>query len=853
MFVRGKRSLLASASSLAIFSAGMLAGVPTGAVAQDAEEDDAFVLEVITVTATRRDETIQDVPYNISAVSGQQMKDANVSSLVDLTRFVPGVAFADLGPRSSGLNNQLILRGLNANDQGGIGAFINQNTPAGVATYLNDTPLFTNLKIADLERVEVLRGPQGTLYGAGSIGGTLRFIFNKPDTEAFSATFDAGLSFMDDSDDVNYNFDGVVNVPLSDKMALRVAAGYEQFGGFVDANALAVGGPDGSRLVDPTMPFSSPLLTERVEDTDSADQWYLRASLLWDVTEDVEAYFTYHRQVDDAEDISVETNSAAPFAVPRSHDLPFTSPLNREVDVFALELDIDLGFALLESSTSFTKNEAVSSGDLSGLVRAVDVGSFGSSFGGYPFFNPGLRGYFEDETVSESFAQEIRLVSQGDSKLEWLVGFYYQDLKTDVVDVTSVPGFAEYANTPGQPLLADPFFASFFGLPPGFTFNDFGVFTFADFLGGFPLFVQPSAISNEVFVSFDESRKTEDIAFFGELTYNFTDRWDMTFGARVFWNDVDASLDYLQPLLGTLGSPSGLDPSGAGSVTASDDVSSEIFRINTSYDISDDLTFYATWSEGFRRGGANAFPISGFVGEDPSLVIFEPDTVTNYEIGLKGNVDNRFNFTAALFRIDWENPQVAGATAPGGFPVVYNAGDARTQGIELEARLNVTENLTLSGGYSYVDAEFREDFAATPGPAVPGFPPPTSDFFAEAGNRLPGVPESSATWALEYTQPVSFLGFSDIYARVDGSYRSDVVTSASPDLAAFTTLDGFSMWNASITANHENFRVTVFVRNIGDEAGIAAVQRNFSAAGPDADFDFLSRPRTIGVSVSTSF
>lgn len=786
----------------------------------------AEAIEEILVTATRRAESIQDVPYSISALTGEQLEAAGVFNLADLTRNIPGVAFADLGVRSASINNQLILRGLNAAAAGGVNGFLANNTPAGVSTYFNDTPLFTNLKINDIERVEVLRGPQGTLYGANAIGGTLRFIFNKPDTEKFTAKIDAGISFPEHSDDTTYSVDGVVNVPLSDTIALRVAAGYEEIAGFIDANGFAVGGIGGATLVDPTAPFTSPVLTAPQEDIDGADIYYIRTSLLWNITDSIEAFFTYHRQVDDAEGFSAET----PGGTSRTHDQVFKAPFNRETDLFSLELDIDLGFALLESSTGYTQNEASTrpGTGISGLIRSLDTTLGGFGFGGYPFFNPGLVGFYNEDLNEDSFIQEIRLVSQNESALSWIAGFYYQDIERTRAENIFVPGFANFANTPSHPFVAP------------------APLSFANLLAG-ALGVLPQSISNELFLSIDENIKTEDIAIFGELSYEVTEQWTVTFGARVFWNEVNTNLDFSQPLSGVIASVPLGNPNGAGSVSAGSDVQSEIFKVNTSYEINDDHTAYFNWAEGFRRGGGNGTPTSGPIGEDVSLIVFTPDTVTNYEVGLKGLLSDRLTYTLAYFHIDWEDPQIPTNSA-GGMPIVINAGQARTRGVEFETSLGLTEGLTVSGGYSYVDAEFTQDFvsALTPVSMV-------STLSASDGNRLPGVPEHSATWAFDYVRPVNFLGSSKVHARLDASYRSSVVTASSATADQYTELNGFSIWNASLGWSNDKWRARVFVRNIADEEGVGAVLRDFANAGANENLDFLSRPRTFGFTLGYTF
>ena len=795
---------------------------------------DADPLEEILVTATRRFESIQDIPYNISAMSGEQLKAANVTGLAGLASTIPGIAYADLGVRSAGVNNQLILRGLNANAQGSIGAYINNLTPAGVSTYMDNTPLFVNLKMYDLDRVEVLRGPQGTLYGAGSVGGTVRFIFNKPDPARFDADMTAGISSTEDADDLNYAVDGMVNTPLGNSAALRISAGFEQQAGFVDGRRLAVGGFEAPRLANPADPFGTQLATEHGEDINDADQWYLRTSLLWDLRSDMQAYFSYQHQEDSAAGFSAQTAPALTGAEERAIDQYFASPLDREVDLFSLELDIDLGFASLESSTSYTINEDHNRGDLSGLAMVNDIFAGGFAFGGYPATNGRLASYYNGSTEVKSFAQELRLISNGDGRLDWVAGFYYQDINSDFSEDIAIPSFADYANTPGHP------YTAFLPVPP--------FLSWANLVAGPPGFVSQDAIEDELFFTYIRPQDIEDFAVFGELSHHLTDQWQVTLGARVFWNENKSSLTSTFPLFGAVASADGMDPSGFNFAEGENDVQDEIFKINTSYDLGDDLMAYFTWAEGFRRGGANAFPLTGFNAEDPLLLTFRPDRVTNYEVGAKGTLFDRLTYAAALYRIDWEDPQLAGTFLPSGFQAVVNAEEARTQGIELEGRLQATEQLSITAGYAYTDAEFTKDFATPLGPSdlVP-------DFQGADGNRLPGVPESIATWAIDYVHPVGNFGGSTLRLRIDGYYRSSVVTASSRQSPQFERLDGFDVWNASITWANDHWRVGVFARNIGDEIGITGVLRDFSIASPTESLDMIMQPRTIGLIVGYDF
>jgi len=190
------------------------------------------VLEEVVVTATRRAESVQDVPYNISAVSGDFLDKANVSSLGDLAKLVPGLNFNDRGSRSQMFSSGIIMRGMNTDRLGRINAPLATVSP--VSTYIGDTPVFVNLDLMDLDRVEVLRGPQGTLYGSGSLGGTIRYIPNEPSLDGFSGEFQAGGSEFEDASDPNYKFKGILNIPITDSLALRLNGKYSDEAGFID-------------------------------------------------------------------------------------------------------------------------------------------------------------------------------------------------------------------------------------------------------------------------------------------------------------------------------------------------------------------------------------------------------------------------------------------------------------------------------------------------------------------------------------------------------------------------------------------------------------------------------------------
>jgi outer membrane receptor protein involved in Fe transport len=184
-------------------------------------EDSTDTLQEIVVTANRREQNLIDVPYNISAVSGQALQSAGITNLSDIARLLPGINIPDLGPRGNSSNSNIIIRGLNANDPGG-SAYLPWESVPLVATYVDEVPMFVNLNLEDIQRVEVLRGPQGTLYGSGAVAGTIRIIHNPPDPSKFSAEVDADASDTSHAANGSYSLNGLINIPLTDTAALRL-------------------------------------------------------------------------------------------------------------------------------------------------------------------------------------------------------------------------------------------------------------------------------------------------------------------------------------------------------------------------------------------------------------------------------------------------------------------------------------------------------------------------------------------------------------------------------------------------------------------------------------------------------
>src|ERR1700694_41443 len=271
---QARRPLLATAIAVALGTAPQVY----------AATEPGETLEEVVVTANRREQNVLDVPYNISAVSGPTLSNAGVTNLCDISRLLPGVTIPDLGPRANSSNSLIIIRGLNVNDPVN-SAYLPWGSVPTVSTYVDDVPLFVNLQLADIQRIEVLRGPQGTLYGSGAVGGTIKILHNVPDLKAFSAEVSTEVSRTDHADGRSYRANGVLNIPVSDNIAFRLSAGYEKMAGYINVLNQVVFGPTGQPvLADPANPLTSGLSYQTALGINAAESYNIRAAVLWKVT-----------------------------------------------------------------------------------------------------------------------------------------------------------------------------------------------------------------------------------------------------------------------------------------------------------------------------------------------------------------------------------------------------------------------------------------------------------------------------------------------------------------------------------------------------------------------------------------
>jgi outer membrane receptor protein involved in Fe transport len=798
---------LAAAISTILAAAAQLQPAPVLA-ADDIEE--------IVVTATRRNQTVSDIPYNISAVGAADISAAGVTDLQGLTHMIPGLVSPDLGPRASNINDVLTIRGLNASSVNAESQLI---AAPLVSTYIDETPLFANLKMTDIARVEVLRGPQGTLYGSGSVGGTVRMIHNEPDPTATEFDVSTRASHTANSANPSEAVDMIGNLPINDTMALRGSAGYEKLSGFTDAAKLAELGPGAQPiLADPANPLTSPGVFTSQRGVDRSETWYARAAYLWKPSEDFKLNVAYQHQTD-------QSGGYSQVLPGERYDqtLYLDQPGSFKTDLGSVDLSYDAGFATLSSDSSYTSQSAFSQYDLTGLIE-----SLAAYYGNYPRILSPIM----DNSTDKAFTEELRLVSKNSGPWDWVAGAYYNNRTQTLTQIEPILGFADWSQLPGS------------GQPAGCTtYNPVTCPypSFGDVIQYYKGGVRPSLNPYpDLNFTLDRHVQFSDFALFNETTYHFTDKWQVTGGARVFWQHYDQSLVQTLPMCGAFCSASGTAENGLTDVSESKGFRNQIFKFNTSYEIAPRTLVYVTWSEGFRRGGVNALPIGTcYYCENAALETYKPDEARNTEVGIKGSFGHGSSYTFTLYNIDWKDPQIEASTVTGGFDFVTNGNTARSRGAESELTLQMTDSTKLELGYSYTDAILTSSFER-------GLVP---DLIGVSGDRLPEVSKEQATAALDFSQPV--VGNREFHARLDASYRSDFWT-ALPHSPTATDLPGFTLLNARAGFGFAGaWRVDAFVDNLTNQEAATSVSTTPGSAHNRAYF--VSRPRTVGLDLNYSF
>ena len=790
-------------------------------VAMPAYSQEDAMLEEIIVTATRREGSIQDVPINIAAIGGARIVEQGFSNISDLLAYVPGINAIDQGGRNG---NETIVRGLNADPLGQGGGNDGGST---VATYLGEIPIPIDLRLNDLQRVEVLLGPQGTLYGAGTLGGAIRFIPNKPDFDESLLEVRGDAYTINEGSGISTDFGFTFNFPISDTFAIRGSMDYLDDQGYVDypfvVQQPGVSEPD----IDPNDAAAVAANFRPVKDANGQQAFSGRIAARWQPTETVDATLTYYFQDEDNAGRSV-SGARGQYPTPRYASASrVLEPNEEENELIALEIIADLGFAELTSATGFGTYAEVGQRDQTDLLIGLEY-----SYETFPTFTA----FTKEDEEDEFFNQEVRLVSTSDSRFNWIIGGFYNKFETVGSSSEFTPGYAEFAG---------------FDRPDNLEYFSAG------------------------------SAKIVEQALFGEVSFDITDLWQVTLGGRYYEYEIQSQSTVDFPLF----DPGFVAPDlGAISARAFDDDLRQkddgtLFKFNTSYAISDDVTVYATVSEGFRIGGSNGggpcpaydpdatqgncnlAPGQQFGPGPNDFALFDeraygPDLTRNFELGAKTQwLDGTFTLNGALFYVEWADPQLSSATVNASIPITINANGAESTGVELSADWRVSDQFRLRGTYSHTNSELSADVPSlvrtiTP----PGFGSAFEDGIK--GDRLPGSPKSQFSIFANYD--LALNNGNEVRFNAGYAWQGDILSRAGARGSSLT-LDSYGIANASAIYAAENWSVTLYATNLFDEFAESGVQSTSLSNQSPLDSSVRShltqvlRPRAIGTRFTYRF
>jgi len=825
----------------------MAALYSTTSLADNASDSESEGLQEVIVTASHREVSAQNLPISITAVTGADLSKLGIEDMADLARSMAGVHYTDKGPFSGVNGANLIIRGLNSETTSGLPAAASPVVPP-VATYLDDTPLFFNLRLLDLDHVEILRGPQGTLYGSGSLGGTVKFLENRPDPNAFDAKVEASLSGTRHTSSPNGDVKGMLNIPFGDTFAVRLNGGWSHDAGFINQPNLYVLDSSGAPVAaQPGNLFSPPVKYSR-QGVNSYEYRSARIAALWKPSEDLQALLSYHYQRDTANGFPYVATSRAAYNQPinpagqppgnftnpplaaQLYDSPVPAGVDSlssaeysadtthdNVDLASLTVSYDMGFATLTSATAWAHHVNTTRADET--QEYINFPFFQSLYGQDPrTYILGLES-LDDRPLT----QELRLRSRTGGVVDWLAGLFYNDQKTTIQEHDFYPGYLDFYNscapTYGQSA-GDGVTPSYCGLgETAYTANPL------TYINGVPI------IKDQAYIG-DFETHFKDVAVFGELTGHITSAWSVTGGTRVFKQTLQQ-----QQQTGLLFD----GPAYVANSSLSASWRRALWKVNTAYQLDKTNLVYATWSQGFRRGGVNALPqneIGGTYTTPAGLTQLQPDKADNYEIGFKGTLQDRIRYSAAVFDIQWHNIQEGVQVTPLVLPAAINIGNGYSRGVETEIEALVTRHLSADISYTYDKTKLTAINPLFVFPNVTA-PPPA------LGTPLPGTPKSSAAVTFEYGH-VELLG-GELRYSISAHYQSKVLPALS---ATVPIVPGYTMLDTRLSFARSHWTTTLFVNNLTDNLGITSYQ-DPAIFGNRAQA-IVSQPRTIGLTVGYS-
>lgn len=785
-----KLRLMSSALILSSFMSG-------SAFAQESAEETALEQDVIIVTATKRASTIQEVPFSINAQTAGAIEKSGATNLEDVARSVAGLTIQNLGPGQS----QVAIRGVSAGqivrDQPGV--------KEQVGVYLDESvislSLFTpDLDLFDLNRIETLRGPQGTLFGSGSVGGTIRYITEQPQLDEFEGKVEANVNTVTDGNQGGH-LKGAVNIPISDKVALRAVGYTTQYAGYIDA--LTPNGLD--------------------EDVNTGTRNGGRVALLIQPTENISITPRVIYQEIQADGFNRDETfnwlSAGTTLDDRQQFLLRDEEFTDETLIADLTASIDLGAVELTSVTTYTDRSVLVSRDASALTHSVsaDLGFDSSAFA--------IPSNLRDTTAYESLTQELRLSSNNEGPINWVAGLFYS---------TNDRSYRQRLPTPGYDAATD---------------AAMGAGTAASVANGFGI--------DSPFNS-DLDYTLKQYAVFGEVNWDVTDRLTATAGGRFYDFEEDRTISsgglFANGDSGQVDTTSsnGFNPRFLIAYEVNDVVTlnaqaSQGFRLGG---VNDPLN-------GTLCNAADEAIFGGF--QD-----YDDETLWNYEAGLKAK-QGSFTFSGAVFRSEISDLQVTLDAGSCSSRVVFNVPDAHSQGIEAELGYSPIEGLNMNLALSLLESEFDSTVVNGEGdvlagieagnrlPSVPEYQLSVSgSYYWDSG--IPGA-DAFVAGSLQligdrFTQPSDQIpgqGLPTSTGLVNGGFDGTENPSTLVDL----DLDSYQTLNLSAGLEFETWDFVAYLNNVTDEDADLSFDRE---RGGRARLAFRSNnPRTFGVTVRKSF
>ena len=791
--MRPSKTPLSKAITLAISTSFMSTAIVVPAFAQDANTDN-FALEEVIVTAAKQTQSLQDIPISVHVMSEKQLQDLQVKGFSDYMLYMPTVSYTSAGPGFG----QVYMRGIASGGDG-----VHSGSMPSVGVYLDEQPITTinqilDIHVYDIARIEVLSGPQGTLYGQGSQAGTIRIITNKPVLEESESAYDIYVDTVK-SGDLGYGFDGLINIPIGDRAAIRLVGWYQKTGGYIDNVPHTIN--YGASGIERT---NSDVIKENTNQAKTAgvrallridlnDNWTLTPGIMYQKSE-VEGYWGQNTTIP-------EKLSSIRFYDEYNDEDWYQASLTLEGKIG--NMDLVYAGAYLDRNTN-------SQYDYSGYAEYLE--DLYGYYGYYCLYYDALGGCAEGSQFvdgDENFnriSQEVRLSSDQDQRLRWIAGLFYQkqehlfDLQWVVPDMNPADSVVENGVTTWQ--------------------------------------------TNQL-------RIDRDKAAFGEIYFDITDKWTIMGGARYF--DFENSLfgfnGFIRHCTGFTDADGNFteDPAGTpqfpcfntgilDDVAEGDDIS---YKANLEYKVTDDSMIYVTYSQGFRAGGVNRARV-------PGIPKYQPDFVDNYEFGWKTQfMDNRIRFNGAIYIVDWNDFQFGFLDfTVSNLTIIQNVGNSQTKGIEWDLDYAASENLTLSFSGSYNDAKLQEDFWRSEADEEAGLPATSPK-----GTEMPYVPPLQLTGLGRYTFTI---GDMPSFAQVAVSYVDSAWNNLEVDNRQ--KMDAYTVVNLSTGIERDNWSLTLYANNVLDKRGQVDIldPGYFSPSGVDYNENII-RPRSFGVRWSQRF